>query len=145
MRSATLNMLAALALLALPAFAADQNWYVRSDVTNAALATSANASGFVGYLDEVSCYIPTGPTCTVVIVAVDSIGTRELVLATNAATVGFNVWRPRLANTPDVTGDTALVVTNNGDRLLVSGETIKATVVSSASNQLVRFRLKYEK
>jgi hypothetical protein len=81
----------------------------------------------------------------VVIVAVDSIGTRELVLGTNSAVVGFNGWRPRLAKTTDVAGDSALVVTNEGDRLLVSGETIKATVLSSATNQLVRFRLKYEK
>lgn len=108
--------------------------------TNAAIVITNYAGSFVGEIDEIAVYTPSGVTGSVAVAAIDSYSGNELVLATNSI-VGYAVWRPRVMETA-LTGDVALVVTNAAscDRLNAYGESIRA-VLSDASKTSAVFRV----
>jgi hypothetical protein len=108
--------------------------------TNAALVITGYANPFVGEVDEISIYTPSGVTGTVAVAAIDPYSGAALVLATNAVT-GAAVWRPRIMET-SLTGDASLVVTNAAacDRLNAQGESFRA-VLSEASKTGAVFRV----
>jgi hypothetical protein len=134
------RIITALALIAGASHAADIVWDVRSNPTNAAAVVSANARPVVGELDRIHVYLPANHTGTVSVAVASPFGGAALVVATNEATVGERVFVPRVETT-DEAGAAALSLTNTGHRLVLSGETLTATISDvSSSNVIIRFR-----
>jgi hypothetical protein len=132
-------------LVAACAFAGDVTWTVTSNPTNAAAEVSGTAAHRVGALESIHVYLPAGVTGTVSVALQQPYGGPSLVLATNADTVAYRVFSPRIAAT-DSAGASAWSVTNNGDRVWLSGETLTATISAvSVTNSPILFRAVYEK
>jgi hypothetical protein len=133
-------------MLASTVLAGDTVWQLPATVTTSAVNRVADCQAFVGELDEVTIYGAAGATGTLTLSVVDTANSTTLTIATNAAlTTAQKTWRPRLV-APAVTGVAALTVTNSGDRILVSGETLRATLAGvTGTNAVIRFRAKYIK
>jgi hypothetical protein len=86
------------------------------------------ANPFIGLIDEITVYAPSGVTGSVAVAAVDPYSGASLVLATNDVS-GSMVWRPRVMDT-SLTGDVALAITNSASSAMYNacGEAIKATL-----------------
>ncbi len=124
-------------------------WDVRSHSLTSSVPVSADSRAVVGELDSVSVYFDAGVTGTVSVAIIDPYRAgQQTVVATNADTTGFRIWRPRLAavGTTGIDGATSLSVTNAGDRIILDGETVRATISAvSDTNAVVRFRVKVKK
>jgi len=115
---------------------------VTMNSSNAALAITNFADPFVGEIDEIAVYTPSGVTGAVAIAAIDPYSSGALVLATNAAVTGYEVWRPRI-EAPAVGGATAFSVTNKtatSEPFRAQGESMRA-IVSAASKTSAVFRV----
>jgi hypothetical protein len=134
---------------AMLAVASDSVWTVTSNPTNAALAVSATSRPVLGELDSVFVYWPAGVSGVVSVVVSDPYDTaRELVVANNTNAVGYRVFIPRIAatGTHGYDGASALTVTNAGERLVLAGDTVKATISAvSVTSAVVRVRVKVKK
>jgi hypothetical protein len=121
------------------ASAADIVWDVTSG-TNAATAVLGDARAVRGELDRIHVYVPANHTGTVSVVAVSPYGGQSVTIASNAATVGERVFIPRISPTTPA-GASAVSVTNSGERLVLSGETLRASISDvSRTNITIRFR-----
>jgi len=133
------RIITALALIAATA-QAEIVWTVQSNPTNAATAVTGSARAFRGELDRIHVYVPANHTGTVTVVMVDPYGGPSSLVATNADTVAHHVFVPR--TTPTLTaGAAGLNVTNTGERITFSGESLLATISDvSNTNIIIRFR-----
>jgi len=132
MRSATLNLLAALALLALPAIAAPKPaTFELSTGTNDTATTSTTAIS--GYIDEIVLELPTGTavTGTVAVTATPLVGA-AVTLASKTITA-TQLVRPRF----DGTGtDGSALTTDPPWRYMSAADKITATVSSANTTGL---------
>ena len=117
-----------------------ETFTLTANSTNAAIVITKYAESFVGEIDEIAVYTPSGVTGSVAVAAIDPYSSSALVLVTNAVT-GYAVWRPRIMET-SLTGDAVLVVTNaaSADRFNARGESIRA-ILSDASKTSSVFRV----
>ncbi len=131
MRSATLNMLAALALLALPALAAPRITFLSlSTGTNDTATTSTTAIS--GYLDEIVLELPSGAvTGTVAVTATPIIGAAVTVASRGISAT--HLVRPRFDGTD--TAGTALTNDPPG-RYMIAADKITITVSGASPTGL---------
>lgn len=142
-----LSIIMGMMFIAFASIAGEQYvWTVTTHATTSTVAVTKYADPFIGEIDEIAVYTPSGVTGAVTIAAIDPYSSTAFVLATNAAVTGYMVWAPRIVP-PIVTGATSLTVTNGNDstaeKYFALGESIRA-VVSEATKtgQVFRIRLK---
>jgi len=139
MRSATLNLLAALALLALPALAKPDLKYI--DLT---LGTGTGATGTMsiasGYLEDIQVLVTDGISTGSVFIAV--LRTDSTVAAVNIATNTVTdelLFRPVVDST-DILG--AALTSDPPRRMYLHEETLRFIVTDSPTNKVWRMRVK---
>ncbi len=134
-----------LALLAIPARGQDVTWTVTSHSSTASLAVTGTSRAFVGELDSIHVYLPAATTATVSVAVAQPYGGPSTVIATNTIDSTYRVFAPRYVLT-DVDGVAALTITNAGERIVMAGESLTATIDTvSTTNRPVLFRAVFKK